>query len=120
MIWQAGDLITFGLLFFILSLTPPTYHYFRLLFSDYKRPEITRIENWPEITIVIPARDEAILIRNKLEEILDMEYPKSKLNILVIDSASEDATKQISEDFLSENLMKEKWRIIRIPRQVNP
>ena len=56
------------------------------------------------------------MIRNKLEEILDMEYPKSKLNILVIDSASEDATKEISEDFLSENLSKEKWRIIRIPR----
>ena len=114
MIWQAGA-ITFGFLFFLFSLTPPAYHYFRLLLSDYKRPEITRIENWPEITIVIPARDEAFLIRNKLEEILGIEYPKSKLNILVIDSASEDATKDISEDFLSENLTKEKWRVIRIP-----
>ena len=115
MLSQAETLI-FGLLFFILALTPPTYHYFRLLFSDYQRPEIPKIETLPEVTIVVPARDEAFLIRNKLEEILKMEYPKSKLNILVIDSASEDDTKQISEDFLSENLSKEKWRVIRIPR----
>ena len=44
-----------------------------------------------------------------------MEYPKSNLKILVIDSASLDDTNEKSEEFLSKYSEEVDWKIVKIP-----
>ena len=49
----------------------------------------------PEISIIIPARNEEKFIEKTINSILNNNYPKNKYEILVIDSMSSDKTKEI-------------------------
>lgn len=57
------------------------------------------MENLPFISVVIPCRNEDKFIRNCLDSILNQDYPKDKLEILVIDGLSQDKTKEIVEGY---------------------
>lgn len=51
--------------------------------------------DWPAVTVIIPARDEAECIRETLESLWRQEYPGS-LHILLVDDHSEDGTADIA------------------------
>jgi cellulose synthase/poly-beta-1,6-N-acetylglucosamine synthase-like glycosyltransferase len=53
----------------------------------------------PTITLLIPAYNEADVIRPKLENSVSLNYPKDKLQILVIDDGSSDTTPSIVNEF---------------------
>ena len=53
----------------------------------------------PEITLIIPAYNEAAVLREKLENALAVDYPRDKLEILVASDGSSDETNQIAESF---------------------
>jgi len=44
----------------------------------------------PKITIIIPTYNEAKYIQQKLDNIYQQDYPRDKLEIIVVDSASTD------------------------------
>ena len=46
----------------------------------------------PKITVIVPTYNEAKLIERKLEDIYRQDYPKDKLEIFAVDSASTDGT----------------------------
>lgn len=46
----------------------------------------------PPVSILVPAHNEEFNIDQKLENLLTVDYPKEKIEIIVIDDASEDAT----------------------------
>lgn len=46
----------------------------------------------PKVAVVVPAYNEAGLIRRKLDNIHSQDYPKDKLDVLVVDSANSDGT----------------------------
>lgn len=48
-------------------------------------------EQWPEVTAVIPARDEAPVIGGAVESLLRQDYP-GDLRVIVVDDASSDGT----------------------------
>lgn len=48
-------------------------------------------ERWPEVTAVIPARDEAPVIGGAVESLLRQDYP-GDLRVIVVDDASSDGT----------------------------
>ncbi|RLF18671.1 MAG: glycosyltransferase family 2 protein [Thermoprotei archaeon] len=56
----------------------------------------------PKITIIIPTYNEAKTIERKLNNIYEQDYPKDKLEIIVIDSASTDGTPQLVEKWAKE------------------
>ena len=56
----------------------------------------------PTVSILIPARNEEQVIERLLYRITELTYPKDKLQVIVIDDASEDATGKIAEQY-SEN-----------------
>ena len=43
-------------------------------------------EIWPSLTIVLPVRNEEIVLRKKLENLESQEYPVDKIELFVIDS----------------------------------
>lgn len=53
----------------------------------------------PYISIVVPTYNEAELIEKKLEDIYRQEYPRERMEIIVVDSASQDGTAEIAENW---------------------
>jgi len=61
------------------------------------------ISVFPKVTIVMPVYNEARFIGQTLNQLLDQDYPKHLLEILVIDGMSEDNTQEIIRKIVSEN-----------------
>ena len=58
-------------------------------------------EIWPSLTIVLPVRNEEIVLKKKLENLENQEYPIDKIELIVIDSNSHDSTLEILEEWES-------------------
>jgi len=57
----------------------------------------------PLVSIIIPCRNEEKFIKKCLESVLNQDYPKEKMEVLVVDGMSEDRTREIIEDFRLKN-----------------
>ncbi len=53
--------------------------------------EINNIEYWPSVSVIIPARNEAKLLRGTLNSLLNQDYP-GNLKIILVDDNSRDDT----------------------------
>ncbi|PIP12385.1 MAG: glycosyl transferase, partial [bacterium (Candidatus Stahlbacteria) CG23_combo_of_CG06-09_8_20_14_all_40_9] len=53
-----------------------------------------------KISIVIPCRNEEKFIGKCLDSIIEQDYPKDKLEILVVDGMSEDRTREIMKEYM--------------------
>jgi len=63
-------------------------------------------KNEPTITFLIPAYNSANFIENTLNNILESNYPKEKLNIIVVDNASTDNIKDKIKKFKNVKLIR--------------
>lgn len=59
--------------------------------------------DWPMISVVVPIRNEERFIDQTLEYIRNQDYPKDKLEILVVDGRSTDRTREIVEQIGAED-----------------
>jgi glycosyltransferase involved in cell wall biosynthesis len=59
--------------------------------------------NLPFVSIIIPCRNEEKFISKCLDSINGNDYPKDKLEILVVDGMSEDGTRQIVEEYVQKH-----------------
>src|SRR5689334_17382326 len=64
-------------------------------------PQEGEVTDWPSVTLTVPVYNEARNIRDKLDELLQLDYPAGKLQILVISDASNDGTDEIVRDYES-------------------
>ncbi len=53
----------------------------------------------PKFSIIVPTKNEEVVIGRCLNSLLELDYPKDKLEILVVDGNSTDNTCQICSDF---------------------
>ena len=53
----------------------------------------------PTVSILIPARDEEMVIGRLLRRMTELTYPQNKLEIIVIDDASSDSTGRIADEY---------------------
>ena len=60
---------------------------------------IEKILYEPTVSILIPAHNEQEVIGKLLEKTVNLSYPESKLEVIVIDDASTDNTGKIAEEF---------------------
>lgn len=58
-----------------------------------------RTEELPFVSIVIPCRNEIRFIESCLDSIIQNDYPKNRLEVLVVDGMSDDGTRPIVEAF---------------------
>jgi GT2 family glycosyltransferase len=63
------------------------------------------------VTVLLPVYNGAGVLRQKLESILALDYPRHLLDILVISDGSTDATDDIAREFVSSGV-----RLLRVPR----
>ncbi len=59
-------------------------------------------EHIPSVSIIVPARDEAANIERCIDSLASLDYPRDKLEIIVVDDRSSDGTREIL-DRLSEH-----------------
>jgi len=52
----------------------------------------------PPVSILVPARNEGVVIRKTLQKILSLEYPRDKMEVIVINDGSTDNTDSIIEE----------------------
>ena len=78
------------------------YGYKNFIKSMKEKKEIDKLEfDFPTCTILIPAHNEEKVIANTIEAMMNLQYPKDKLKIMVINDGSKDATKEIIEGYAS-------------------
>lgn len=66
----------------------------------------------PAVSVLIPARNEEIVIRNTLEKILAMDYPREKMEVIVINDGSTDRTAEVVEEVRSKD---DRVRLLNLP-----
>jgi hypothetical protein len=98
----------------LLSTSIPAYHYSRMKRLSTKKFKKYKFLIYPEITIVLPVKDESLLISRKLNEIMNMDYPLSSLNILILDSSSDKKTSDLAYNFFKNHKNKISFQIIKI------
>ncbi len=82
------------------------------LARTHRRPVRTHdIE--PSVTFVVAAHDEEAVIEWRLENLLALDYPPDRLEIVVVSDASTDATDAIVGSFAARD---ERVRLLRVPR----
>jgi glycosyltransferase involved in cell wall biosynthesis len=75
-----------------------------------RRRSVRKRDVVPRVSIVVAAHDEEAVIARRLENLLELEYPPDKLEIVVASDASTDRTDEIAETFAP------RVRLVRAPR----
>src|SRR5262245_49751057 len=58
----------------------------------------------PKVSLIIPAHNEAKLLKGKIENSLELTYPKDKLEIIIASDASNDKTADIVRSFAKDGV----------------
>ncbi|HEX6996413.1 MAG TPA: glycosyltransferase family 2 protein [Gammaproteobacteria bacterium] len=66
----------------------------------------------PDVTLVISAYNEAAVIEGKIRNSLELDYPRDRLDVLVVSDASDDGTDEIVAGFAERGV-----RLIRMPER---
>ena len=69
------------------------------------------------VSVVIPCYNEVYFIKQCLNSIIDNDYPKSNLEILVIDGMSNDGTREIIQDYSNRS---QSIRLVDNPDRIKP
>jgi cellulose synthase/poly-beta-1,6-N-acetylglucosamine synthase-like glycosyltransferase len=78
-----------------LGYTYIGYPLLLVLLNRIRGRSVNTAENTPTVTVVITAYNEERDLAGKLANTLALDYPKEKLEIIVVDDGSEDATPRV-------------------------
>ena len=100
----------------ILSFLPPTIGYLRAISHASALIRPIPLENPPEISILLPIRNESSSIMRKLTEIAESEYPMSRISLLIADSCSTDNSIELAQSFLENSQTGLSWQFLTLDR----
>jgi biofilm PGA synthesis N-glycosyltransferase PgaC len=109
-------------MYFIMTTTFDIVYYILLFFAIYfqvfflvvffenkkhlKESLPFKLNHYPSVTFLIPCWNESSTILSTIESVLSVDYPKSKLQIIVIDDGSTDSTWQKVQKFSKNSQIK--------------
>ena len=70
-------------------------------------PQYPEPDSWPSVTFLISAYNEGEVLRQKLENALELDYP-GKRQIIVVSDCSDDGTDQIAREFADRQIVLER------------
>ena len=89
----------------LVSILVVVYLGYFLLIQNYRK----RGKNWSskelkaKISLIVATYNEEATLPNKLKNVLEQDYPKELLELVIIDSGSTDRTPEIVEEFMRQN-----------------
>lgn len=116
-------LLILGFIILLIAIMPYIIYTFGIYFGKKPLP-LPTMEVVPNISILIPAYNEAAVIKQRIKNIRESDYPSEKYEIIVIDDCSSDQTYIMAEEALREadvdhtvlmnsNRMGQNWTINR-------
>jgi cellulose synthase/poly-beta-1,6-N-acetylglucosamine synthase-like glycosyltransferase len=78
-----------------------------------RRVETLKGAPWPSVTITVPVYNPGAKIRATLEQLLQLDYPRERLQVLVISDASTDGTDDLVREFAGRGV-----ELLRLPLRV--
>jgi len=92
---------TIALALALIHFTTPLTYYYYMRRKYLSKPWGLSIDPGlqPRVTIIVPTFNEAGLIEGKLDNIYGQDYPRDRLEIIVVDSASTDGTPRIAREW---------------------
>lgn len=69
-------------------------------------------DEWPRVSLLVPAYNEEAVIRSKLENLLAVDYPADRRQVVVVSDASTDRTDAIVEEFADRGV-----KLVRLPER---
>ncbi len=64
-----------------------------------RRTDKIDLDEYKEVTIVVPCYNEEKTIAGTIDSLLDLDYPKDKLKIIIVDDGSRDRTWEVIQSF---------------------
>lgn len=98
MLITVTDLVLFSTYFLLLFLS--LFWLLVLLTSNEKEPK-RKIKNYPLFTAIVPAYNEEETITATLASLINLDYPRRKKEIIVVNDGSADKTKEMAEKFIA-------------------
>ena len=83
------------------GLIATTFFVMSFLFGKKDKPLLFTDKELPKVSVLIPAFNEESSIAKTIESIIAVDYPKNKLDIIVIDDGSKDKTLEIAKKYES-------------------
>lgn len=68
-----------------------------------KQNKKVKLKSYPLVSVIIPAYNEEEAIKVSLNSVINLDYPKDKLEIIVVNDGSTDNTKQVVEKIIQKN-----------------
>ena len=96
-------IILWSLLLGVFLGVPAVYYLYMRRFSRRDWNLQRDLSYSPSVTVIVPMHNEEKTIRFKLENLMKVEYPKDKLQIIVVNDSSEDQSVPIVTDFQKSN-----------------
>ncbi|TKJ17363.1 hypothetical protein CEE44_02405 [Candidatus Woesearchaeota archaeon B3_Woes] len=62
-----------------------------------------KLKKFPFVTICVPAYNEESNIKETIQSVIDLDYPREKIEIIVVNDGSKDNTKKVVEKLIKEN-----------------
>ncbi len=97
-----GDTITYFLLFISLNFEVfMLIKYFERKDDIKKEEEFIRagVKKYPTVSIIVPCWNEENTVSKTIYSLLNLDYPKDKLKILIVDDGSKDRTWEVIQKF---------------------
>ncbi len=109
MILTSGVLIFFNLrrIIFLFSILCPK--------KQEKQKPARDLNQWPEILIIIPCRDEEDMIPGVYEAICNLDYPKDKTHVVLINDGSSDRSGILMEQYAQ---CTQGWHVLNLQKNV--
>ncbi|MEM3739760.1 MAG: glycosyltransferase [Candidatus Korarchaeum sp.] len=99
------SLESLALLLIVTHFTPPLVYYLYARANWLPKPWNLRIDESykPYVTIILPTYNEAEIIKNRLDNMYEQDYPRDLIEVIVIDSGSSDGTPDLIEEWAREH-----------------
>ncbi len=73
--------------------------YLITFFENKNKMNDPKVKRFPKISIIVPAYNESNTIRRSIKSLLQLDYPKRQLEVIVVDDGSTDNTYEIAQEF---------------------
>lgn len=109
LVWGSYFISLFFLIYWLLFFLEKR-EYLKLELSK-KKP---KLKHFPTVTITVPAYNEEEHILKTLKSLIELEYPKDRFEIFVVNDCSTDNTEKIVNRFIRDTKNQEKYKSINI------
>jgi len=75
------------------------YYVFLLLSVPKRRKKELRPYEFPFVSYIVPVYNEEVIIKEKILNVFDTDYPREKIELIVVSDASNDRTEEIVKSF---------------------